>query len=444
VIELNNFIIDKNIINILINIIKKDEVLIRSIYYDVNKVFGRIGIKEIDNYRKEIIKDITKNKEKSQFLDYFPILKLINKNNLDNFDTQIFNINDSNQHIAISNFKKINTKIHRKREEADFIIPFDLGLGLLANTSDWNGFYKMVPYLNENQGIIKLINSLGQTSLIRHLSGKQTINVDAIIQEKQELHSYILSNDPTLAIPSELYFFFAKEFELVFLVKMLESQLISKRYKAIENVKLRTNRANKIGEHKLGSIIICLDTSGSMRGIKELISKAFCAQIIERARKDLRHVFIINFSIKTEIIYFDPTESKRENLKNMQIFLNKLFNSGTDITNVIDALEKLTIVNQFRFTDVIMVSDFIFKKPLSDLKSQWIDDFKKKNNYFIAFNLDQKFKISNTIGKLFDEQYRYLYQWNGNEVNDKEVYQKIINYKPGKRFPLMGIFKKVA
>lgn len=105
-----------------------------------------------------------------------------------------------------------------------------------------------------------------------------------------------------------------------------------------------------------GPVVICLDTSGTMRGVAESISKAAVLAVASACVKEKRRLVVISFSLDFEI--FEYSSFDRITFASLSEFLKKSFYGGTDFTPVLNRALKL-IESSYRDSDILLTSDFI-------------------------------------------------------------------------------------
>jgi len=79
-----------------------------------------------------------------------------------------------------------------------------------------------------------------------------------------------------------------------------------------------------------GPIIVCLDTSGSMRGAPETIAKAVALEAVRIASAEKRDCYLYAFSGTAQVAERDLT-TKRDGIQPLLEFLGCSFHGGTDI-----------------------------------------------------------------------------------------------------------------
>ena len=92
---------------------------------------------------------------------------------------------------------------------------------------------------------------------------------------------------------------------------------------------------------ELGPIIVCLDTSGSMYGGREIVAKALVLECMRGARTQSRKCYVYAFSGPGQVRALDLSEPEFA-LEKLLDFLECSFNGGTDVDQPLElALERL-------------------------------------------------------------------------------------------------------
>lgn len=124
-----------------------------------------------------------------------------------------------------------------------------------------------------------------------------------------------------------------------------------------------------------GPMVICLDTSGSMKGLPENIAKATVLECLKVAYKEQRRCYVYLFGSKKEVRELDLTldASRFNDLLN---FLTMSFGGGTDAEGPLNkALEKCDSEEWYK-ADILLVSDGEF--PVSSGLSRKISNRREK------------------------------------------------------------------
>lgn len=182
---------------------------------------------------------------------------------------------------------------------------------------------------------------------------------------RENIDGVTLGNNLSAMLPTEVALLADVKSEGVFYKRYAtkQLQLLSGKTPMIAAKKKDTERKN---EPRLteGPIIVSLDTSGSMGGEKEKVSKALLIHLMEIAKRKRRKCLLITFSISAKTL--EVTHPKH--WKKVASFLTEHFSGGSDgnqmLGYAIDALAE----GVFEMADVLIVSDFEFDSPKDSLK----------------------------------------------------------------------------
>ncbi|WP_022819352.1 VWA domain-containing protein [Fusobacterium russii] len=312
--------------------------------------------------------------------------------------------------------ERFQDKIEKIKELKDIIVLLDFGTGVLWNLSEENilssdvkTLMEWIEYIKNNKDIKALCDLLGKLKIYNESLKKQkhsSVDEDIAIPKinsKEEISRVKLGNSIEALLPNELSLLNNSDLEILFDLKFVENKLMVYDFQGSENIKKEEkeekNQSKEI-EGK-GPVIICLDTSGSMSGSREMIAKAISFCLISRAISEKRLCMLINFSVKIEVMEF----SKIRTFSEIFDFLTKSFYGGTDalpaLNYSLDTLEK----GDYRGADILMVSDFLLD-TIDEKTETRIKECKKKNNKFYSIaigNLNMEEKLKD----LFTKQWSY-------------------------------------
>lgn len=219
--------------------------------------------------------------------------------------------------------------------------------------------------ISHNKEITEIAEMIGRMAsaeeklIEEHFSDKRltpiTITSHALKSEMVGVH---LSDDLSALLPSEVAMLASPHSESLFYKRFVEKKLQTfdfiHREKEWLEVDEDSTRIVKVKDDVRGPIIVCLDTSGSMKGKPEMLAKAMCLALMQIAMKENRSCFLITFSTKVET--FELTS--KENMTELVGFISHSFHGGTDIDGaIIAAMDKLN-VERYRRADVLAISDF--------------------------------------------------------------------------------------
>ena len=144
-----------------------------------------------------------------------------------------------------------------------------------------------------------------------------------------------------------------------------------------------------------GPIIVSVDTSGSMMGRPEQIAMCLLTQLLRMAKKQKRHCFLIQFSVRAK--YLDL--SRPNAWAKLNSFLEDRFSGGTDGEEMLrSALNMLSSAN-FSMADVLIISDFMFPVP-RPATNEWMRKEHDKGTRFYGLQIG---KARNPYNDILDK-----------------------------------------
>jgi len=111
-----------------------------------------------------------------------------------------------------------------------------------------------------------------------------------------------------------------------------------------------------------GPILLCVDTSGSMRGAREVVAKALALECMRAAKAQERGCYVFAFSGPQEVRELELNMDARS-VANLLDFLEKTFNGGSDFNAPVQrCLDRLTEA-AWGNSDILLVSDGELRQP---------------------------------------------------------------------------------
>ncbi|OYD26293.1 vWA domain-containing protein [Oceanimonas baumannii] len=117
---------------------------------------------------------------------------------------------------------------------------------------------------------------------------------------------------------------------------------------------------------QLGPLILCLDTSASMHGLAEQVSKAMVLEALRMAKQQQRGCLVYLFGGAGELLVLDNQTLTLSELLSM---LRGSFSGGTDVSTPLNAALSRLQQQAWRQADILLVSDGEFDVS-SELKTQ--------------------------------------------------------------------------
>lgn len=395
--------------------------------YQNNKIELDIAFKNIKN----------KNSNKNEIINYLNSFKEIDKNIDSNFWTD--KINDKNLNIIRKNIissweKSYNDKnniwtlnvIKSRRDK--FIVDMESWIKLLKklkymsnilriktgvlwdfrvgelSEEDISLLQRWTNFINDYKDIEKICESMGRRvdteNAINNIEFKDTYNYsNKKITSKDEIVGIYFSKDIENIVPEELSLLCDRDFEKLFKLKYIENRLMcfdKDSYIFDEKEKQKIKAGYIDGK---GPVIICIDTSGSMKGINEYIAKATMLKIVMRALSENRNIYLINFSVEIYSYKF----SKYDGLDELIDFLKLSYHGGSDIYKALHEANRIMNTDDFKNGDVLVLSDFMMEDMPYHL-IELCEKQKSKGNKFFAVSIG-KFPFGYSYRKVFDKHW---------------------------------------
>ncbi len=189
---------------------------------------------------------------------------------------------------------------------------------------------------------------------------------------KKDLLGIHLSNDLVRLLPSELSLIHNKHLRSYFHAKYIENRLSTYLLSDRDEDLDPGDRNSKETE---GPIILCIDTSSSMKGLPESLAKASALYLLKEAQKRGRKVYIIAFSGEGALREFELAQSS-DGVERALEFFKWEFYGGTDYLTPMRRSIELIERSSYRKADLLMISDGIVKVP--EEFTEYVERVKKR------------------------------------------------------------------
>lgn len=150
-----------------------------------------------------------------------------------------------------------------------------------------------------------------------------------------------LGDDVSRMLSSELAMLGNVKFKMFWHVKRAERQLLNYHFKGLlsdhvseipaDSINYETNKNKCVKES--GAVILCVDTSASMKGRGEKISKAIALEVMRISHLENRACYLFCFGSSDEIIQFELNLNMV--WKTIVEFLRLSFNGETDVNEAL-------------------------------------------------------------------------------------------------------------
>ena len=318
--------------------------------------------------------------------------------------------------------EELYKKIAQFRKLEELLSPFLKNFGRLwdLSSADFNDYGFEI--LSDFADLLENDKSLQE---LADLIGRQNVETERYekeLREKVEIKTEFhpkpayrgqisglrLSGEISSSLPSELAMSKNDATRLYFAKKFAENKLLS--YAYINRQKFYREEYGteevevpvKEKEQK-GPVIICVDTSGSMNGTPERVAKTITFALAKKCLEEERKCYLISFSTGIEVQDLSEFE-KGNGLLELAKFLRKSFNGGTDAEPALQHSLTLLQKNDWKNTDVLVVSDMIMGNFSKSVKTNIRSQQAKETKFYslLVGNSGNKNVID-----VFDENWSY-------------------------------------
>ena len=301
---------------------------------------------------------------------------------------------------------------------------FDLSKDNLTDT-DIEKLRRWVEYISQDEGVKNLCDMLGRLRQAEQSKKEEIIKLKTKISMEipntssiGEIVGVTLGRNIENTIPEELTLLSDDECSILFDLKFTENRLMCFETQSLQQDEIEIEKEKKIEiieDEKMGPVIICVDSSGSMQGSPETIAKAITLYIATRAASQDRNCYLINFSTHIETIDL----SNNVGFSKIIEFLKKSFHGGTDVAPALVQALKTIQKEDYQQSDVLIISDFVMGRLPKDLCTG-ISNAKKQKNKFYSLCIGECF-IDKKLKNIFDKEWAY----NPNTKSIHEIYDFI-------------------
>lgn len=295
-----------------------------------------------------------------------------------------------------SSMKDLNKRFALQRQ-----IGWDLSKGIKSKSDvrQLIKFHRLIKKSKQLQSIIKMIgrrknNRLDEVSLAGlHQNTEMGSRKHGGLPDEHIINSVTgvySGDDISRMLPTELLALGHPKLKMLWHAKRADRQLLSYHFQGVSSEHVAEMQPQSLinndgGKHKAlqqGPMVLCLDTSASMKGQPEHISKAVVLEFMRLARVEKRACYLFSFSATNEIneFEFDLEGSGWQPVIN---FLSFSFHGGTDINRVLQcAVDKVNESNGSK-ADIVVVSDGLFK-----IKNKLIESMQNLNSNTRLFGIN--------------------------------------------------------
>jgi len=147
----------------------------------------------------------------------------------------------------------------------------------------------------------------------------------------------------------------------LFLAKKVQSKLLSYQMSGWADVpsipQTRPLYTKRLPSAPGGPITLCLDTSYSMEGRREILSKAVVLACVSQAHKQGRRCQVVAFSNERDVMEAGEITADPAGIHRLLEFLSHSFGGGTDVTGALKHVMKTLDNDEMADADIVLISD---------------------------------------------------------------------------------------
>ncbi len=287
---------------------------------------------------------------------------------------------------------------------------FDLSKDNLS-LSDIEQLQKWVSYISKDKGVKELCDLMGRLRRAEKTKRQELVKTVSTVTEyvpdinsREEIVGVYLGKDIEHVLPQEIALLSDDDTSVLFDLKFVEGRLMCFEMEGMQTRSYDFEEEHMIEvekKEKLGPIIICVDTSGSMQGSPETIAKAVTLFMSTRAISQKRNCYLINFSTGIETLDL----SGQMGMAQVIAFLQRSFHGGTDASPALTQALKMMDDKKYEQSDLLIISDFMMASLPKPLHEE-ISKAKANKNRFYSLSIGDLF-LSKRLQEVFDNEWVY-------------------------------------
>ena len=287
---------------------------------------------------------------------------------------------------------------------------FDLSKDGLS-FSDIEEMKRWAKYLEEDESARKLCEMLGRMRAAARAKREEWIRTTTTVAEmhpdihsREEIVGVCSGNNIEYALAAEKALLADEETAELFYLKFAENRLLQFEMHgfATAEVAAEKNMLTEVEEkEKMGPMIICVDTSGSMHGAPETVAKAATLHLASKAVAENRACYLINFSTGIKTLDLSGGMSLRQLID----FLRESFHGGTDVAPAVAHTLETMKEKNYKKADALIISDFLMDELPADMLAA-AAAAKENGNKFYALTIGEAF-VKSAPGDLFEREWVY-------------------------------------
>lgn len=241
---------------------------------------------------------------------------------------------------------------------------------------------RLAPVMRKSRTIKELNRILGRKKSEEERLYRAVAGETPVVLLRRATRSDIVGvtegNNLNALLPIEYCYLSDEKLEHIFIRRYTESKLAM--FDAASRQRLSVDASPRKGrdvrKHRTkGPFVVCVDTSGSMKGERELYAKAVVLSLALLSERQDRLCRVILFSDQVEVI---ELRNLFEDLALLENFLCNSFHGGSDMKCAMEESVRTLMREEFRYADLLWVSDFEME-PVSPVTAAYVEELKRRN-----------------------------------------------------------------
>ena len=214
---------------------------------------------------------------------------------------------------------------------------------------------------------------------------------------REDVDGVILGDNLSAMLPSETVLLDSADTASIFYKKYVTKQLQLVQGKSQTKKTEKNDKVKNQQRQQKGPMIISVDTSSSMSGKPEKISKSILLSLLDVAKREKRKCFLITYSVRAKALEI----TKPYHWSMLMNFLRERFSGGTDSEEMLKSITETLDSEDFSMADVLVVSDFEFSYPCEKAHDA-VTKTKEKGTKYYALCIGEDIKREKRFMDLFD------------------------------------------
>ncbi len=256
---------------------------------------------------------------------------------------------------------------------------YDLSRAVLKH-SGWADLVRLKQLLERLPQLREIVQALGRLQAGKgepSVAERVFVPVSRLEEERREVDTPFVpmetrgverSGEVARMLPAEAALLGHPRLRMLWHARRAERSLVTYRVEGTEDVVEFVERTGTEAREERrprperGSIIVVLDTSGSMHGIPETVAKALVLQAVRTAHAEKRRCYLYSYSGPENVVEHE-LDLTGDGITRLLEFLGFTFGGGNDEAGVMSRVVKRLKENDWNRSDVIFVSDGEWPAP---------------------------------------------------------------------------------